>query len=35
MAPLDTLGKQNDGDTARAALAAWLNAGNDKTGESA
>lgn len=25
MAPLDTIGQNNDGDTARAALAAWLN----------
>ncbi|GHC19408.1 phage portal protein [Aidingimonas halophila] len=27
MAPLDSLGQANDGDTARAALAAWLNQG--------
>lgn len=33
MAPLDTLGQQNDGDTARAALANWLNTG-DKQNES-
>lgn len=28
MAPLDSLGQQNDGDRARAALAAWLNDDN-------
>lgn len=30
MAPLDSLGQQTDGDTARAALANWLNKGGEK-----
>lgn len=33
MAPLDSLGQTNDGDTARAALAAWLGSGAEETVE--
>ncbi|GAB3099743.1 phage portal protein [Aestuariicella hydrocarbonica] len=33
MAPLDSLGITNDGDTARAALAAWLNSGQPQNKE--
>lgn len=33
MAPLDSLGQMNDGDTARAALAAWLGSGDQETAE--
>lgn len=33
MAPLDGLGQMNDGDTARAALAAWLGSGVQETAE--
>lgn len=33
MAPLDSIGLNRDGDTARAALAAWLNNGDNNTGD--
>lgn len=33
MAPLDSLGQANDGDAARAALSAWLRAGEEQNSE--